>query len=224
MNKSTRLGFFLLLVIILLFVGVFFWPFILNEIIRPAALVVWLFLRIFVLSIGQSLYWIAIIFAVLVFLARFLSRSHSPLPPDESLDPNKTIESIRYWRIRFSLTTNSPRDQINIKRELAHLLASLYESKQRTSINFEIYDALQRGQIPLPDHLHTFLFPEEPQESGRSIKKLLESIRQLPRKWIRRWTGQETAEQYRMIEEVLGFMETSLEIKNDEREFTPHEL
>ena len=31
--------------------------------------------------------------------------------------------------------------------------------------------ALQQGEIPLPEHIHTFLFPEEPQESKRSIKK-----------------------------------------------------
>jgi hypothetical protein len=224
MNSSRRLAIFILLAAIFLFAGVLFWPFILNEIIRPIALVVWLFLRIFVLSIGQGVYWIAIILVTLIFLARLLSRSQTSLPIDESLDSNETINTIRYWRIQFSLNDSSPRDVKIIRRELAYLLASLYASKQRTTTNYGIYDALQRGQIPLPERLHTFLFPEEPQESGRSIKKLFQSIRQIPRKLIRKWTGQETAEQYRMIEEVLGYMEKSLEVKNDEREFTPNKF
>ena len=37
---------------------------------------------------------------------------------------------------------------------------------------------------------------------------------------MRRWTGQETAEHYRMIDEVLSFMETSMEMKNDDGKFT----
>ena len=222
MNTSRRLAIFILLVAILLSVGVLFWPFILNEIIKPMALVVWLFLRIFVLSIGQSFYWIAVILVALIFLARLLSRNQTSLPPDESLDSNETINTIRYWRIQFSLNDSGLRDAKILRRELAYLLASLYASKQRTSANFGLYEALQRGEIPLPEHIHTFLFPDESQKSGRSLKRLMQSVRNTPRKWIRRWTGQETAEHYQMIDEVLSFMETSLEIKNDNGKFSPN--
>ena len=77
------------------------------------------------------------------------------------------------------------------------------------------------ASFPCPEHIHTFLFPDEPEKSKRSLEKLIQSIRTAPRKWIRRWTGQETAEHYRMIDEVLSFMETSLEMKNDDGKFTP---
>jgi hypothetical protein len=131
------------------------------------------------------------------------------------LEWNETNNTIGYWRSWFLLNNSNIGDDRFLKKELAHLLASLYTSKQHTSTKFEIFDALQIGQIPLPEHIHTFLFPEKPKEPEQPIKKLLLSIRRAPRKWIRRWTGQETAERYRMVDEVLNFMETSLEINND---------
>ena len=99
------------------------------------------------------------------------------------------------------------------------MLISFYATKQRTSADFRLYDALQRGEIPIPKHIHDFLFVEEPQKTRWSVKKLIQAIRESQRKWIRRRTGQETAEYYRMIDEVLGFLEASLEMKNDDRKF-----
>ncbi len=215
MNTSKRLIIAFLFAALLLLAGWLFWPFVFNDILKPIATVVWLLLRIFVLSIDQTVFWTAIIFAGLFFLYRLLSKSQIALPSEESLEWIETINSFEYWRSQFLLNNSNFGDDRFLKKELAHLLASLYTSKQHASTKFEIYDALEKGQIPLPEHIHTFLFPEKPQEPEQIIKKLLLSVRRTPRKWIRRWTGQETAERYRMVDEVLNFMETSLEIKND---------
>ena len=72
MNISRRSVVSILFAAVILFVGVLFWPFILTNIINPTALVVWLLLRLLVLSIHQKYYWTAIIFVVLVFLYRLL--------------------------------------------------------------------------------------------------------------------------------------------------------
>jgi hypothetical protein len=76
---------------------------------------------------------------------------------------------------------------------------------------------LQQGKIPLPENIHNFLFPQEPPVSDGPLKKFFQSVRETPRGWIRRWTGQGKAEHFQMINEVLNFMETSLEINNDAR-------
>jgi Ca2+/Na+ antiporter len=213
MNISRRVAISIVLITIIFLTGVLFWPFVVNNILEPLALVVWLFLRIFVLSIGQSYYWAAIIFVAAIFLYRLLSYSQTTPVSEESQDWNETINTIGLWHIRFILNNGDPGDDKSLRQELAHLLASLYASKQRGLSNFEIYVALKDGQIPLPEQIHAFLFPGERQESGSFLNKLFQSIRRTPRKWIRQWTGQEKAEKYRMIEEVLGFMETFLEIK-----------
>jgi hypothetical protein len=220
MKLSKRLVFAILFVMTILLFGMFFWPFILNNIIEPVALVTWLLLRIFVLSIDQKYYWGAIIFILVLFLFRFLPQEQIAIQSDDSPDSNVTIKAIGYWRILFTLTGNSARDQGSLKRELIHLLLSHYASKQHTSTNYALYGALQSGELPLTKHIHTFLFPDEPKKSERPLNKFIQSIWSAPRKWMRRWTGQETAEYYRMIDEVLCFMESSMEMKNDDGRFT----
>ena len=222
MNVFRWLAVFALFLIILL-AGILFWPFIFNEIIRPIALVVWILLRVFVLSIDQRFYWaIIILVAAFLLLRRLLS---SPQPTMQSTDfqrPNVTIKSIHHWYRLLAVSTRNAHDDRTIKKELAQLLLLLFATKKRTAADYRLYDALRQGEIPLPEHIHTFLFPGEPQEAGRPIKRFLQSIRRTPKKWIRRWTGQEKAEYHQMINEVLGFVEASLEIKDDDGKLTPN--
>ena len=95
MKFSRRMVISILFVMLILLVGMLFWPFILNEIIKPIALVVWLLLRIFVLSIDQKYYWGAIIFVVVVFLFRLLSQDTNTVPSGDFPDANETIENHR---------------------------------------------------------------------------------------------------------------------------------
>jgi hypothetical protein len=226
LSRTLVIGVFFLLII--LFVGLLFWPFILNEIIMPTSLAVWVLLRIFVLSVDQEYYWVAIIFITSIFLyLRLLPPSHSTIQSEDSQHLNETMRTLDYWRSLFDLIDQRVQDDKMLKKELAHLLLSLYATKQHTLADFRLYDALQQGKIPLPEQMHAFLFSEEPQPAGRSliinIRKLVQSIRNTPRKWIRRWRGQETAERHRMIDEILCFVETSLEMKNDDGKLNPHQ-
>ena len=215
MNISKRVVTSILVTAIILFAVLLFWPFILSNIIKPIALVVWVLLRILVLSIDQKYFWMAIVFVAVFFLFRLLPQEQPVVESDTYLETNATIKSIGYWRILLTYNDQNIREEKILRRELLQLLTSLYASKQHSSTNFDIYDALQRGEIPLPENIRAFLFSEEPHKSEGSIKKFFQAIQKTPRKWIRQWTGQEKAEHYRTIDEVLCFIETSLEIKND---------
>lgn len=195
------------------FVGLFFWPLILNNIIKPTALVVWLLLRLLVLSIDQKYFWSLIIFVGVFFLFRLLPQEQPTVEPETILETNATLKSIRNWHNLFTFTDQNIRDHKTLKRELKHLLTSIYTARQSALNRFGVSDALQAGEIPLPEHIYTILFSEEPQKPGGSIKKFLQFLRGTPQKWIRRWTGQEESEHYQMIDEILCFMENSLETK-----------
>ncbi|HET9912688.1 MAG TPA: hypothetical protein VFQ13_12405 [Anaerolineales bacterium] len=223
MNLSRRVVLSFLSAAVVLFAGLLFWPFILNNIIKPMALVVWLLLRIFVLSIDQEYVWYAFVFVAAIFLFRLIPQGQDTRQLDTYLEANTTLDNIERWRARFTYYNQNIWDEKALKRELLHLLTSLYASKQNTSVKFAIHTALQQGEIPLPDHIYTFLFPQEPQAWDASITAFLQSIRGKPRKWIRQWTGQEKAEHYQRITEVLDFMEATLEIKNDDRQYTQAE-
>lgn len=224
MNNSRRLVIVGFLLLIIVFVGLLFWPFILNDIITPASLVVWLLLRIFVLSIHQKYYWAVIIFMTAFFLYRRLLPPPPPLIQARDFpNPNEIMRTIGYWRSLFVLTGQDTHAGKTFKEELARLVLSADPTNQHTLPYYLLYNALQRGEIPIPDQIHTFLFLTEPQQGGRSLKKLIQFIRHTPRQWIRRWTGQEFADHCRMIDETLCFIETSLEMKNDDGKFNPNE-
>ena len=222
MQHSRQLVVSILFMASILLGAVLFWPFISNEIITPAALAAWLFLRVFVLSIDQKYYWGAIIFVAFVFLLR-LPPGPVSIPLDEQPQANEAIETIRYWRSIISLTDVSAHEERILKQELVRLVAALYASKQRVLPGFLFYEALERGEIPLPDRIHAFLFPDKPEEAARSATQWLRQAWELPRKWVRRWKGQEAAEYTRMIEETMRFVEASLEIENGDGKITPNE-
>jgi hypothetical protein len=217
MNRSRRVALSLLIAAIVLFIGMLFWPFIVNNIIRPIAVVVWLLLRVLVLSIHQKYIWYVVIFAAFIVLFRFLPQEQSDLQSYASPERNTTITNIESWRSRFIYDGQNVLEEETLKRELTHLLTSLHAGHQRTSNDFSIHDALQKGEIPLPGNIHTFLFSQELPASGGPLKRFSQSIRETSQTWIRRWTGREKAEHFQRIDEVLNFMETSLEITNDDR-------
>ena len=223
MNSSKRLVLVGFLLLIILFGGLLFWPFVLNDIIRPVSLVVWILLRMFVLSIDQKYYWMVVIFITAFFLYR---RLLSLLPPmiqaGNSQNSNEIMRTIGHWRSLFTLTDQDILVGKTLKEELARLVLSLEPTNQRTLPFYLLYDALQRGEIPIPDQIHTFLFLAESQKGGCSLKKLIQFIGNTFRKWIRRWTGQDFADQCRMIDEILCFIETSLEMNNDDGKFNPN--
>jgi type IV secretory pathway VirB3-like protein len=223
MNIPRRAVLSFLVAAIVLFLGMLFWPFIVNNIIQPTALVIWFLLRILVLSIHQKHFWYAVICVTIIFVFRFLPREQPDIQSDTYLETNSTMVTIRYWRSLFTYNGQSIRDEKNLKRELLYLLASLYASKQSLSNNFALYEDLQQRKIPLPENIHAFLFWQEPPVSGGPLKKFIHFIRQTPREWIRRWSGQEKAEHFRMIDDVLKFMETSLEINNANRKLSQNE-
>ncbi len=201
-----------------LFVGLLFWPFVLTEIITPTSLAAWVLLRIFVLSVDQKYYWMAIIAITSIFLYyRLLPPSHPTVQSEDAQHSNATMITLGYWHSLFNLIDRRVQDDEMLKKGLARLLLSHYAAKQHTAADFHLYDALKQGEIPLPEQMHAFLFAEELQPAERSlvmsVRKLAQSIRNTPRKWIRRWTGRETAERYRVVDEILCFMEDSLEMK-----------
>jgi uncharacterized membrane protein YccC len=152
MNSSKRLAILLLVAAIALFLGMVFWPFIFDNIIRPTAVVVWILLRVLVLSIHQKYFWYAVVVAGFIVLFRILPKGHSETQPDSYRETNTTILNISYWRVLFTYSGQDIQEDRSIKRELTPLLTSLYASKQRTSNDFRIHEALEQGTIPLPQN------------------------------------------------------------------------
>jgi len=135
LSRALVIGVFSLLVI--LFVGLLFWPFILNEIITPTSLAAWVLLRIFVLSLDQKYYWMAIIFHYFYFS---IPSSPAPVSPHYSIRGFPAFEcnheNLDYWHSLFNLIDQRAQDDEMLKKGLARLLLSLYATKQHTAADF----------------------------------------------------------------------------------------
>ncbi len=131
-------------------------------------------LRVLFLSIDRKYFWTAVILVVVIFLFRPPSLRAGGIP-NSIPTPVRNARQLQPSDIgAFSLfitTKKTFRDEKTLKRELAHLLTSLYVSKQRAATKFDIYEALRKGEIPIPRRLHSFLL-EESQESGATDKKV----------------------------------------------------
>jgi hypothetical protein len=132
------------------------------------------------------------------------------------------LEQIIHWRTSIRLTDFNLDQSDSLKRNLINMLAAIYASKQFRAVPYEVYDALEQRQIPLPEPVYTFLFPAKPAGAKLSIKQRLRRWRDMPRRQIRRWTGREKAEYYQMLEQVLKFMEAVMENEDDTQRFDVH--
>jgi hypothetical protein len=224
LEKSRRILFFVLFAGLLLFLGLVFRQLLLANVLVPVATVVWLLLRIFVLSIGQEVYWWALIVLIVVLALFRLLRASGTIEPHQVTQSNATLERVRHWQDSILSNVHETGDDHTFKRDLSWLLTSLYTSRQQGFANFQIREALQQHEIPLPERVYCFLFADDPvaprqnffKHPVRASIQLLDSMRMAPRRWIRKWTGRDTAQYYDAIDELLTLMETSLEMKSDE--------
>jgi hypothetical protein len=176
-------------------------------------------------SFDQRIYWSALVFAVMLYaLIRLYRLFQAPDTFEQTQlpDSNSTLEQISHWRTSIRLTDFNFDQSDSLKRSLINMLAAIYASKQFRAVPYEVYDALEQRQIPLPEPVYTFLFPAKPSGAKLSLKQLLRRWRDVPRRQIRRWTGREKAEYYQMLEQVLKFMEAVMENEDDTQRFDVH--
>lgn len=224
MNNTRRIFLICLILGLILLAGLLFPSFIQDTFVTPLALVLWLFWRI-LQSVDQKIYWILLVCSVLIYFLTRLYRSIPEQPAFEkapSAHPNAALERINNWKTLIQLTAMETSPSSALQDSLGKMLAALYASQQPEAVLYEIYDALKLRQIPLPESVGTFLFPEKSTGAKWSFKHLLQAAWNVPRKRIRRWTGRETADYYQTLKQVIDFMESVLEHNHDDDNFNVH--
>jgi hypothetical protein len=215
MTLSRRAALLLLLLGLALLLGFFFRTFLLENLIRPVALVVLLFQRV-VQSVDQHVYWYILIASAVIYLfIRFALTLTAP-PPETPVESNVTLDSINQWRVLIPLADEAA-DRPNIlKQNLGRILTTIYSSREPDTVQWEVDEALRVRRIALPESIHAFLFPAALVEESSPFRRILRAIRRAPQTLVRRWTGRDADEYYRSVEEVIRYMEFSMEKKHDE--------
>jgi hypothetical protein len=211
--KTNRLLSFILILGLLLFLGLAFSSWTIPNIVTPAALTIWIFIRIFILSLDQQFYWwLLILFAILWIFYRLI-RQGEPIEPVEYVSHNEALSNLKNWQdiLVYSKKESSQYSLSSsiLKQKLTTLLTSYYAARQQGPNDSEIYKALESGQLPLPKALYHFIFLPEPAKANRLS---IHSLSQACRHWYRQLTGKNAAEFDRMIDELIRFIENTPEI------------
>ncbi len=217
MKNSRRITLIILLVGLLLCLGIVFRGFLVENIIRPISLLVWILLRV-LQSVDQNIYWGALLFAGLIFVLLRLGKGPAVEERTPPPDTFSALENVRYWRTAITVTRDETTEVNVLKRYLGKMLATAYAVKEPGRANLEIYNALKLRQIPLPERVYAFLFPGSLPASERSFRRVLQAIRRAPQRLVHRWSGRDLQEYDQSIDEVLAFIESTLEVKNDNEE------
>lgn len=223
MRKRSRYLLFAFFICLLLLLALLFPQFALDGILLPAATALWLFLRIFVLSIHQQVFWWGVILLSVIAAFHGLyprSAADFRLP---GLDWNPARDRVSAWRDSLMLNLRVSVDKDSFRRDLMWLFTSLYSSRQQGKAKYQIREEILEHRVPIPESIHAFLFFSPRPAPKRSFVKhpverltmMTESFLRAFQKWVRRRTGLEAAESVRAIDDVLTFMEKSLEMRQE---------
>ena len=198
----------------------------LSSILEPAATAVWLFLRLFVLSIGQEVYWWGAVCLALAVMIFRLARSRAPRYPSITAVTCTPRNQAALWhsQLRRGLEAASAGGGDGFRRDLMWLFTEMYASQGHGALNYKIRDELLDRRIPLPEGIHSFLYAEKPAQPKPSlfrhpvlsVRWSLRAASEALRAWIRRKTGRARSEYIASVEEVVKFMEDSLEMTHDD--------
>ncbi len=215
MKIDRRVVLGLLLIGLIFSAGFLLRDFLLANLVKPMALLLWMGSRL-IASIDQLTYWAGLILALLLIsLPRLLRRQPGP---EESRAGNATgtLYSIRHWRTLILLNTNEA-DRLNyLKNSLRTLLNDLYASRESSQVSLNTHDDIAQGDTRLPDSIREFLLLSPPSEAMTTQAQPWQRLSRAPARFFRRRTKQDQAKYYQSIEEVISFMEKQLENEDEQ--------
>lgn len=216
MNISKRLVVSLFIILACVFVGLIFWPFIMDEILKPLSLVAWLLLRIFVLSIGQVFYWGALVLIFILFIFRLIPNGQVESEPVDNNTQNEMLKNIERWRYLYIPNESSTHTDRFREREYIRMLSQMVSTKLHVPVDYHLYESLRQGTIPVPEDIRAYLFDEEIEDKPSILKRFFRAIREFPDRLTGRRADRIRIDHNRMSNDVLCFFETSLEMNQDD--------
>lgn len=202
------------ILILALLVGLLvgFRSFLMDYVVQPVALLFWAIWRI-ISSVDQNVYWIALIIFCTIFFIRLI-----PSEKDNSSNPAynqiyKPPNRVEYWQTLIDesmLGKNKSEYLRNRMKELVITILSQVEQPAAT----EVDEIFATGIPSLSPAARQYLFPPD-EKDGKSGKKNQKNNVIFVPKWLRRWQRKFTHQNNVVLDEILNWMETESEIKDE---------
>lgn len=192
--------------------GVAAWPFLYARLVAPLALLSWLLLRLFVLSLDERLVWLILTGAVPVALLLALRERIAASPTTAVRNPVVRGHPVDVWRALVEESALGGRRRRAFGWDgLVQLAVSQQALYLRVPADYRLHHRLRTGEVPLPPHLHAFLFPPAP-ATEPGLRSRIRRILQAPARTLDHLSGRERAAFLWNADEFLTFLEGSLEM------------
>jgi hypothetical protein len=212
MEKFTKnvLPFLILSLLVGFFIG--FRSFLMNYIIEPIALLFWAVWRI-ISSVDQNLYWIALIVICAILVLRMIPSEKDSPPSPSYLYTYKPPNRVEYWQTIIDESKLGKHKSEYLRNRIKELMMTVISQVEQPATT-ELDEIVAAGIPSLPPEAREYLFPSNGEDGTSSIKDQLNPNVFLPR-WLRRWRSKYIHQNNAMLDEVLTWMETELEIDNE---------
>ncbi len=183
--------------------GLVFSAWTIPHVVQPVAETIWLFLRVFILSVDQVYYWDLLLIAVILWGMYRFARRKSLVQQGDVPPKNETIANVLNWQesLKYSIHNGIERDIARDK--LLRLIIVHYATRQPGVEMSKIEQDLERHLLPLPDTVYAFLFLSK---SNSHNSFWLSALRQSFQRWYRHIRGEEQAEFDHMIDDLINFL------------------
>jgi hypothetical protein len=190
--------------------GALAWPWLRAGLLEPLALLAWLLLRVFVLSVDQRVWWLFLVAAAPVLLALALRPRPGVAGRPWVAGPAPRVHPVAGWREQIDQAARGLREQRAFGWDgFVQLTLSLTSLQRRQPPDYLLHEELRSGQLPLPPRVRAFLFPPAPAPASRWARLGLR-LRSGPRRALR-LTGRERRAHLRSISQLLTYLEDALE-------------
>ena len=209
--KKTALPFLILTLLVGLLIS--FRSFLMDNVIEPVALLCWAVWRI-ISSVDQNIYWIALIVICTILVVRLIpsekDNSSSPALNQTYKPPNR----VEYWQTLIDEAMLGKNKSEYLRYRMKELVMSIIAEVEQPATT-EVNEMIATKIPSLSLAAHQYLFPPD-ENHGTSPMKIRTNITVFSPKWLRRWQRKYTHQNNVVLDEILKWMETELEI-NDEK-------
>jgi type IV secretory pathway VirB3-like protein len=208
--KKNILPFLILTLLTSLFVG--FRSFLMDYIVEPIALLFWAVWRI-ISSVDQNLYWIALIVICTLLVIRLIPSEKDNSPSPAYIYKYKPPNRVEYWQTLIDESVRGKNKNEYLRYRMQELTMTILSQVEQPAIT-EADEVMTTEALSLSPAARQYLFPLNKKDRVSSFKDQLSNDVVVPR-WLRRWRRKNIQQYNTILDEILKWMETELEINNE---------
>ena len=200
-----------LVLIILVGLAVSLRSYLMAYLVQPLALLFWAAWRILT-SVHQNIYWVFLIGLCSLLIVRLALSGKGYAPASAYNEYEQPLNLVDAWRTLIDETAPGSKEHANLQESLKKLLCSvLMEDERAASPELAALIASRQPQLSL--EAQRFLFPAELKRRAILLRQLQRAIAFAPG-WLRPWLRIVIRPDYALIDEILTYIETELELRH----------